>query len=464
MSEASDEPELLTDGFYDFREAAYGIAARQIWLLLGPKGAGKSAVLEHLRLSWSDRWDRFYTSWDLRSFPVIDVSKIQTGQSAGASRSQASWEFLLLLRVIESLFRDEDVQWAQAFGKLRDHLVRSGLLATDLKSKVIEWTKLTVAFKLPLLELGVEVASNDVGPLQLTSVFRQILERTEVRNQHLIALDGLDSFFFEAADEWNSLAGLIQALESVNRFLRTNRLPVTLVAAVRSDIFDLVPSAEKNKLKPHAAHLDWHAVGGIGAGNHLWRLVGKKVAVHRPTVKNIVSQYLSQPINIGPHTEMAEYFLDNTRLLPRDVIALLNYVKQCYRGNAKVSEAAAKTAVQRYCDEYFQGEIFDNLAGVLSRDRSHLMPVFRDALRSLPTRQFAFEDVLHETDGELERSEVRALLKRMFEVGGIGVRNYSGRVEHTDFAFRRVYGAAFTTQHGFLLHDALVRAWNRPWW
>ena len=35
----------------------------------GPKGAGKSAVLEHLRLTWADKWDRFITSGTLQHFP-----------------------------------------------------------------------------------------------------------------------------------------------------------------------------------------------------------------------------------------------------------------------------------------------------------------------------------------------------------------------------------------------------------
>ncbi len=96
--EAIDEPELLLAGFYDYREAAYGIATGATWLLLGPKGAGKSAVFEHLRLEWQARWDRFLTIWDLRDFPVNDVTQIRTGQSPGAARAQAAWEFLLLLR------------------------------------------------------------------------------------------------------------------------------------------------------------------------------------------------------------------------------------------------------------------------------------------------------------------------------------------------------------------------------
>jgi len=88
--EAIDEPDQLTAGYFDYREAAYGVSALRTWVLLGPKGSGKSAVLKNIELSWQDRYDRFFTYWNLASFPVNDISNIQTGQSPGGSRSQSA--------------------------------------------------------------------------------------------------------------------------------------------------------------------------------------------------------------------------------------------------------------------------------------------------------------------------------------------------------------------------------------
>jgi hypothetical protein len=460
--EAVDEPELLLAGFHDYREAAYGIAAGQIWILLGPKGAGKSAVLEHLRLEWATRFDRFFTPWDLRSFPVVDVTKIQTGQSPGASRAQGAWEFLLLLRVVDSLAADEGLEAPKDFRAMHEDLVRSGLLRGDWKTKVIEWTRATAKFNIKVAEIGVELVKSPLTALEVTSLLRKVLSHVSTPNQHLIALDGLDSFFFEAEDEWTSLAGLVHALESTNKFLRSVDLRVSAVAGVRSDIFDVLPSPESNKLKPHSVHLDWSA-RGIGAGNDLWRLATAKAAVNRPAVKDVVSQYLRTPISIGPYTELAEYLLDYTRLLPRDLIALLGYLQAEHPGSSPVTQSEARQAVTTYCDEYFQAEIFNNLAGILRVDAAGKLAAFRDALRTLPTRFFTFDDVQSELIDQLTPAETKALLRQMFEVGGIGIRNASGRLEYTDFVFRRVGGGSFTTRYGFLLHNALTRAWNRPW-
>lgn len=461
--EAIDEPRLLLDGFYDYREAAYGIATGQILVLLGPKGAGKTAVLEHLRLLWQDRWNKFYVYWDLRTFPVADVTQIQTGQSAGGSRAQSAWEFLLLLRVIESLSQDEGLVATQEWSHLCSELKKAGLLNADWKTKVIEWSKISASFHLPLAELGIELSSASIGPLQVGAILKRVLTTVKTPSQHVIALDGLDSFFFESEDQWKSLAGLMHAIDSLNRLLRADGLRVSVVVAVRSDIFDVIPNAESNKLKPHAIHLDWSALG-IGAKNALWKLVTDKAAVYNPEVKDIVAQYFNNKVAVGRiFWEMAEFFLDNTRLLPRDLVALLGFVQQVHPGSSQVSQQHAMEAVGKYAEEYFVGEIFNNLAGILPDRSARKVASFRDALRTLPCRIFSFEEVQSELTGELEPYESKALLKQMFEVGGVGIRNQRPSTEYTDFVYRRISQAGFTLRHKFMLHDALTRAWNVPW-
>jgi hypothetical protein len=87
------------------------------------------------------------------------------------------------------------------------------------------------------------------------------------------------------------------------------------------------------------------------------------------------------------------------------------------------------------------------------------MQSFKDALRTAPTRRFHYKTICDELSGELEPFEIKQLLRQMFETGGIGIVNRG----YTDFAFRKVSGAGFTIRNKFILHDALTRAWNRPW-
>lgn len=456
--EAVEQPELLRDGYYDYREAVYGITVRHTWLILGPKGSGKSAVLENIRLNWDPEPQRFFTYWNLGAFPVNDVTQIGTGQSGGASRAQAAWEFLLLLRIVESLMSDQGLTCPGTFTKMAKALQTNGLITGDWLSRVSRWANTKVKFDAKVLGVEGQWDSDTITPLDVSAYIREQLSAIQTDSSHAIALDGLDSFFFEAEDEWTSLSALMSALYSLNREMLANGLPIVLVAAVRSDILDVLPGSEVTKLKPHSVHLDWNA-GGIGARNHLWTLLSKKAGVHHPEVRNIVSQYLRTDVAIGPHRSLPEFLLDNTRLLPRDAVALMGYLQQAYRGNGQVTEESAKRAVQNYTEQYFVSEIFDNIAGVLPAGQARHIGSFRDALRTSPSRVFDFAYMCDELVGELEPPQIKLLLKQMFETGGIGIRNGA----YTDFVFRKISGAGFTTRHEFMLHDALTRAWNRPW-
>ncbi|ONI64877.1 hypothetical protein CSIV_09200 [Microbacterium sp. CSI-V] len=387
-----------------------------------------------------------------------DMTNIPMGQSRGGSRNQAAWEFVLLLRLVESLSADEGLKVDAKFYAIVKNLRAKGLLTSDWSASVAIWSSSTFKLDLKIFSTESRVDASTITPLEANTYLKQMIEWCSTDSKHVIALDGLDSFFFEQKDEWTSLAGLMQAGLSLNRFLKEHKLPVSIVIAARSDVFDVLPGPEINRLKSHAVYLDWHA-NGIGAKNHLWKLLTHKAQVGAPDVTSVVGQYLSKSVTVGPHMELPEYLLDHTRLLPRDAVALMRHLQKAYRGNGKVPEENAKAAVRSYSEEYFVGEIFDNLAGVLDEDRARNLGAFKDALRTSPSRFFTFEYVCAEVKGELDETEVKQLLKQMFEIGGIGIRNGS----YTDFVYRRVGGAGFTTRHGFMLHDALTRAWNRPW-
>lgn len=458
--EAISDPELLLNGYFDYREAAYGIETRHLWLLLGPKGSGKTAVLEHIRLKWKSDPNRFFTLWDLSGFPVKDVTEIATGQSKGASKTQAAWEFILLLRLLSSLALDAGLTIAHPrVERMISGLQRQGYITNDWVSAVTRWSLNSIKWDVKLLGGDLSRASGGTvgrNPLEMTAFMKETLATAPSESRHLIALDGLDSFFFETPDEWNSLTGLLQAINSLNKWSKEHGLPYLFVTAVRSDIFDVLSGPDLNKMKQNAVHLDWNA-GGIGPQNQLWELVQMKASVGRPGI-NVIKQYFGENM-VWIYPNIPTLILDHTRLLPRDVIAALNFMKLEYRGRSSIPEDNAKNAIKRYCSEYFVGEIFDNLAGVLPANKAKSLRSFQEALRTSPTHTFGFDYLQQELGDELESSEIRLLLKQMFDTGGLGIRNG----KNTDFAYRNVNGAGFSRRHNYILHDALTRAWNRPW-
>jgi len=461
--EASHDPELLLQGYLDYRESVYKMSSGIAWYILGPKGAGKSAVFEHVRLKWEDRDDRFFVPWDLRGFPVADVTQIQTGQLAGSSRTQSAWEFLLLLRVMQSLARDNGLDGSSDFDSLLRELMQAGLIVDDWKLSVAKWSSSKATFNFSFGPFGVNIDSDSTGPLEIAAVLRAALETVRTDSRHVICIDGLDSFFLETNDEWASLAGLVHAVESVNRFLASIRLPVTVVAAVRTEAFEALESTDSNKLKTHAVYLDW-SPSGVGADSKLWALVNLKAKVSQPQLKSFTDVYLKTDIGQGPYTRIPDYFLAYTRLLPRDLIALLIQLQELHPGSAAVSETTAVAAVQNYAEQYFVGEIRNNLAGILTDQvgRQQKTQAFFEALKAVTSAEFTLHEIQQDLQGELSEAETKRLLRQLFEVGAIGIRTRHGNhIERTDFIYRKASPVAFSARRIFLLHNALIVAWNK---
>jgi hypothetical protein len=461
--EATEDPELLLNGYLDYKESVYQMTTGLAWYILGPKGAGKSAVFEHLRLKWEGRFDRFFVSWDLRGFPVADVTQIQTGQSLGSSRTQSAWEFLLLLRVFQTLSADEGLEAPTEFLSLRAELIKSGLLLDDWKLSVSRWSSSGASFKVSLGFFGFDIANRPVGPLEVSAVLRAALGRVGTKNRHIISVDGLDSFFLETSDDWASLAGLVHAIESVNRFLGKIGLPVTVVAAIRTEAFEALESTDSNKLKSHTVYLDW-SPSGVGSDSALWALVDRKIRVSEPSIKRFTETYLNTDIGQGPYSSIPDYFLAYTRLLPRDLIAMMTHLQAVHPGSAPVSEHNAVTTVRNYAEQYFVGEIANNLAGVLAdrAGRQQKTRVFFETVKSVKFAEFTLHEIQQELDGELTEAETKQLLRQMFEVGAIGIRTRNNNhVERTDFVYRKASPVAFNPRRIFLLHNALIVAWNK---
>jgi hypothetical protein len=460
--EATRDPELLLRGYLDYRESVYHMSTGLAWYILGPKGAGKSAVFEHMRLKWRDRHDRFFVAWDLRGFPVADVTQIHTGQIPGSSRTQSAWEFLLLLRVIQTLRRDHGINAPSDFHALVRELTRAGLLVDDWKLSVSRWSSNKTTFKFALGFFGLEMDNIPVGPLEVAAVLRAALESVSTTSRHVISIDGLDSFFLETSDDWSSLAGLVHAVESVNRFLDGLELPVSVVAAVRTEAFEALESTDSNKLKSHTVYLDWSPLG-LASSSKLWSLVDTKVQVSQPTIKSFTATYLETDIGQGPYRRIPEYFLAHTRLLPRDLIALLTHLQEVHPGATPVTEDEAVQAVHNYAEQYFVGEVRNNIAGILQdqTNRQQKTQAFFEALKGVTSAQFTLAEIQEELEGDVSIADSKRLLRQLFEVGAIGIRTKIGGVERTDFIYRKASPVAFNSRRTFLLHNSLVVAWNK---
>jgi len=459
--ERTQDSNLVRDAYYDLNGAALRITTGDAWALLGPKGSGKSYVFEYLDEAWANDFDRFVSRWDLDGFPVIDVRYLQVGLRLGPASTRRSWEIMLLLKIVSALQRDSNLTHSAQFRSVVESVRASGILDSPFESKFAAWSKNDMAFP----ESSNLTASSTMSGIEFSNVIKESLKALSTSSRHVFLVDGLDSFFGQSDEQLESLASLAEAALDINSFLAECGLAMSVVLAVRADMFTQLPSTDIAKLRDHAVELDW-TPGGLTDANKLWDLANLKAQVstsgreYGKKIKDIRLDYLAERVITRPVNNVSEYLLSNTRLLPRDLIALLNTVKEAHGGSSLVSEETAKAAVRLYSETYFISEISNNLTKVLDQNSASKVAAFIEALTTLPSRFFSIQDVANEVDGVLSQREIRALLHQMFRVGGLGVQVGNGPVRNTNFVFRRIGGGGFSINGEYSLHNALVEAWN----
>ncbi|GAA1609344.1 P-loop ATPase, Sll1717 family [Leucobacter chromiireducens] len=465
-SEAAHSPELLIGGYYDCKSAAKDISMMRGWVLVGAKGAGKSAVLEHLALQWAGSPMNFISRWALTTFPIADVTKLQVGSTPGPSATCAAWQFQLLLKVFASLIGDQGASYGGQVTTFHRDLVRLGLLeGEDLRTKFFDWSKTTVRFQVQ--GVGAEGGFGDAGAtaVQLIELLKRAISEISTDSQHLLAVDGLDSFFASSDDQWNSFGGLLDATNEVNVFLRGTSLRATVLIAVREDMFTSAESFDSAKMDDQTIRLSW-SQDDQAEGESLWGMISQKarVSVRNPndwlTLGDIRKAYLSEMVN--RQLSVADYLLGYTRYLPRDMVALMNAVKKVHGGSGQVRVEQARRAVRSYSEGYFLAEIKNNLTKAFTSTGGTKTNDFLEELSTLDSPYFTSAELEKSLEGVLTSTEIRQLLRQLYRAGAIGVITRRNSVQHTNFSYRRAAGGGFKYKGRFLLHRALIEAWNIP--
>lgn len=120
-------------------------------------------------------------------------------------------------------------------------------------------------------------------------------------------------------------------------------------------------------------------------------------------------------------------------------------------------------AVHNYAEQYFVGEVRNNIAGILQdqKDRQQKTQAFFEALKGVSSAKFTLAEMQDELEGDVPVADSKRLLRQLFEVGAIGIKTKVNGVERTDFVYRKASPVAFNSRRNFLLHNSLVAAWNK---
>jgi energy-coupling factor transporter ATP-binding protein EcfA2 len=440
--EAAQEPDLLVEGYYDPHDLPSSLMKGSPFLVLGPKGSGKSTITEHLRIVGSRNSMRFVSRAELKDFPFRDFTNIKTGGSNDLSRYPGNWAWLLLLTLFASFAEDEGAHSANDpdFLETIRVLRANGFLPTpSLREAVMRSSKTTITMKLPVAQVGMEMGSTQRG-LHLYSavdVLRRLASNFCSDSRHLVAIDGLDEIFIHDEIQWDALATLILEVNRLNTMFFEHNTPAVIVVLCRTDVFERLPLADANKIRQDSGvTLNWYPDNDNPHDSPLISLANKKASVRHPGVKDVIQQFFPESMNRGGRPlPVHQYLLERTRHTPRDFLTLLKYIQRAASRSGRLRPHVVNVGIRAYCIDYFVPEVRNELVGLMSKEDARRMIGLLSTMRG---HLFLLEELeaKAQTDPRYQELEVSKAIAQLFTCGAIGNTIAGRRGHHYNFSYR----------------------------
>jgi hypothetical protein len=417
-------------------------------LIIGRKGSGKSAICRMLVARSGDGPVTRLVTPDALSAEELRRFELQ-GVDPGMAKRML-WRYVLATQVAKHLVAHAGAAHRRTpppVARLHDFLADNGELDRPKFYEVAR--KLKGSLKLQAFGFGLEAGGSSEGTRtdhQLEVVERHIADAIAALAcppDHpglLLLVDQIEDVWSEEDESDDLVIGLLKAARAVG-----TRFPsVACTVFLRSDIYDLLRFADKDKFHGDEARVDWtperlhelilaRARASLGAEpfgpDRLWG------GLFPARIQSVPAW---------------EYVVGHTLTRPRDVIHLCNLCRDTAEnnGHATITEADVAESVERYSqwkledlpNEYLVNYPFLGALLTIFQDRGYV--VTRTALaRRLPQARDVLTARFPDRAGELTADNV---LDVLYDIGFLGVRRggnvvyaarHGGRVELSDTEF-----------------------------
>lgn len=457
--EGQEMPDLLIKGYVDNDKVVEKALDKTTFLFLGYKGSGKSSLSEHLRLM-SDE-SIIVSPEGLRDFPYKTFNRIVSGDAEKEIKARNSWRWLLSVKVLSKLLDDPDAHAVDDSEVRRfvEVFSQAGLFPVTDMSALVKKTSCRT-FKMAVKAFSVRLSQNienaEVSIDLSTELVMKLLKSYKESHRHIIVIDELDDNITNREDRFITIAALINEVKSLNNFLLRENIPVKILILCRTDIFDRLPDANKNKIRrDFSFSLLWYKEGiNTPSDSPLIQLINKRAQLVYPDLRDVLSSFF--PTRYA-NNSIYNALLDYTRHTPRDFIQLMNCIQNQCKGN-KVTRDDIEKGIKEYSLEYFVTEIEDEMAGYIDYDKTKLVLGVFAIMRK---REFSFQEFHrnYSNVAELKETDVHEVMRLLYDCSAIGHTYSNGRDTMHTFKYRN-RNSAFSERDTIQLHKGLWKALN----
>ncbi|WP_150350943.1 P-loop ATPase, Sll1717 family [Paracoccus yeei] len=487
---SAERDENLSEYFFENGVLQEVIRNRFNFLVLGRKGAGKTAVFQHLGenpekyLGKEDRLESLSLqdySWDIHSLLAAD------GKASSIAYIQ-SWKYVIYLLAVSKIADGNNVtREIRTASKIIKRIYGSPApsLGELVGQKIFQLSRLKLpGGALALDEANLESVSLDGGEISFSDVksdltlqisLNQSIERLttifegallaqfeEKASRFFVAFDRIDEAWDATSYEASQLiiSGLIGACEYINLKFKGSLRPIVFL---REDIFETIDLNDKNKLKTDCGELlAWSKSG-------LTRLILERVnffarANSEPDVLRI--EDLFDRDQMRQQRAPFDHIMLRTMVRPRDFIRFLNLVKQdMVERRDNVFEEEVVNPDRLECQAIYNVEakysewLVDELKDEWRAQFPQIIQLF-EAIQSTGTTNFTADDLkaaLLKLGVNCTDAEVKSYLKFLYDNSIIGFRVGKSN----QWKFRCFFNSqGFIESDVYKVHDGIHRGLN----
>ncbi|MFI6833185.1 P-loop ATPase, Sll1717 family [Kribbella sp. NPDC050241] len=471
-TEVARDSDLFLRTYYDRWNLSASIQRQEFFLVIGPKGSGKSAVSEYVRLKLARKYGEHAVF--SRTFNLDEVSPGMSPLSTmpnkdvtaqGATLSDSAWRLFLALQLLDMLSNDPSCSLSsdpQSI-KLIEDLRRADLLGRDFPSifKRVRENKTTISLKGFVTHERSSRESDETSALHLGEALLRLISSARSDNHFLLSIDGLDRIINDNDAYWLTLAALLRVGDELFRRLLAASIDIRLLVMCRSDVFRRIRFADADKIAADSSiFVDWSAEQTKPADSPLWDYLASKAGI---TAASLFA-YFPENITVGQRSgrprsiPSPEYLIQATRSTPREISSLMRRIQGELPPNGYLTSDRIRNAVDIFATRDLLSIVTAEATGLL---HDQLQDNLADILSSLPSASKLTEDSLAEAikSAGLDGSLTAELAQFMFLAGLLG--NYDPRTGYVQFYHRRdTY--KFKRQGPWQLNRGLMYAFNVP--
>lgn len=445
----AEQDNKLLEYFIEVGTASQALQGR--YLVIGRKGAGKTALFRHVAANAPGR----VIELDLKDYVFQAHKGLRDTGVSEAFAYAASWRFAIAI----SMFL-ESASELGFFARLRGNRILRSLGASPSRAylgAIMDWLRRVRKVKLPsiagLADLGgLEIADAegkffDTATGRLLDELEELLASATKKKPITVLIDRLDDAWDGTDDSLRLIGGAARAARHFSDLFKQNGVAPVIVF-LRTDLWERIAFNDKNKFVQDTVYLGWnnedlaavideriHKTAGVEKGQGWATCFTNREMRQRST----------------PRTYMLKRVLGR----PRDIVAFSIFARDVALANGHliIEGQDIYEAEVRYSKH-----ILDELRDEIGAHVPSMVAVI-NAMKALERRTFTLSawEIAARSSGIAE-ADVAPVLEQLFEASAVGVHRAGGSTGGSKTIYRYQDRFLKATETGTLqVHPALTK-------